>query len=75
MNATFQATDTNQDGLLDKTEFSDCNGKINENASTCGISHMNEADVDEDEDINEDIDVEEDEIENSIASESMEKKF
>ena len=47
MVATFQAADTNQDGLLDKTEFSDFMGKIGQNAGARGIPHMVEAAVDE----------------------------
>ena len=47
MMATFQAADTNQDGLLDKTEFADFMGKMSQNATARGVAAMSESDVDE----------------------------
>ena len=47
MMATFQAADTNQDGVLDKAEFADFMGKMSQNAQARGIPSMTEADVDE----------------------------
>lgn len=45
--ATFGAADSNQDGLLDKAEFTDMMEKLAQNAGARGCPHMNVADVDE----------------------------
>ena len=47
MNATFQAADTNQDGVLDKAEFADFMNKMSQNAKARGVPAMSEDDVDE----------------------------
>mmetsp|Transcript_27882 Transcript_27882/g.34615 ORF Transcript_27882/g.34615 Transcript_27882/m.34615 type:complete len:136 (-) Transcript_27882:88-495(-) len=47
MMATFQAADTNQDGLLDITEFEDFMTKLSQNATARGIPTMSPADIDE----------------------------
>ena len=44
---TFQAADTNADGVLDKAEFTDFMGKMSENAKARGVPAMSEADVDD----------------------------
>ena len=38
--ATFQAADANQDGVLDKAEFTDFMGKLGQNAAARGVPHM-----------------------------------
>ena len=43
--ATFQAADTNQDGVLSREEMTDFMAKLGQNAGARGIPHMTEADV------------------------------
>merc|ERR1739844_123725 len=38
--ATFGAADANQDGVLDKAEFTDFMGKLGQNAAARGVPHM-----------------------------------
>ena len=47
MMATFQAADTNQDGVLDMAEFTDFMGKMSQNAKARGVPAMSEEDVDD----------------------------
>ena len=45
--ATFQSSDTNGDGLLQKAEFADFFKKLSQNAGAAGVPHMTEADTTE----------------------------
>ena len=46
LQATFQAADTNNDGLLDRAEFEDFMSKVGQNVAARGVPHMSVDSVD-----------------------------
>ena len=46
LEATFQAADTNSDGLLDRAEFEDFMSKVGQNVAARGVPHMSVDSVD-----------------------------